>query len=138
MTIKEKPLINAVSRLGALPGFLFANPMIAGFFAIVMTPVFGAVFTLFWGLLGTPEALKLFDIALFGAAGALVFSAIILIGITISAYRDLDEKEVRLKFVTGGVLAIVMLIILALFFLQDARTWFATQGPITCSTLQNC
>jgi hypothetical protein len=35
MSIKERPLIKTVERLGPLPGFLFAHPIVAGFFAMV-------------------------------------------------------------------------------------------------------
>ena len=44
MSIKEKPLIKAVERLGALPDFLFSHPIFTGFFAMLMCGVFGAVF----------------------------------------------------------------------------------------------
>ena len=47
MTIKEKPLINAVDILGPLPGLIFSNMIFAGFFAMIMSGVFGAVFVLF-------------------------------------------------------------------------------------------
>ena len=55
MSIKEKPLIKAVERLGPLPGFFFAHPTIAGFFAMIMCPFFGVFVMMFWGLFGTAD-----------------------------------------------------------------------------------
>ena len=131
MSIKEKPLINAVSRLGPLPGFLFAHPVFTGFFAIIMCPVFGAVFMLFQVAgRGEAEALSLFEAARIGAVGAIIVAAIILAGITVSAFRTPDEKVFRLQFVLGGVLAVAALVLADWLALDALRAYFASAGPL--------
>ena len=131
MSIKEKPLIDAVSRLGALPGFLFAHPIAAGFFAVVMCPVFGAVFMLFQiAGRGAVEALELFEAARIGAIGGLILAAVIFMGIAVSAYFEREEAKFRLLFVAGGVLAIVLLTAADRLAVDALRVWFTTAGPL--------
>ncbi len=131
LPIKEKPLIDAVSRLGPLPAFLFSHPIFTGFFAIVMCPVFGAAFMVFQAAgYGSVEALELFEAARIGAIIALILAAIILIGIAVSAFKEPEETTVRLQFVFGGFLAIAMLVTLDRLFLDALRSFFAEAGPL--------
>ncbi len=131
MSIKEKPLIIAVERLGPLPGFLFSNPIFTGIFALMMCAVFGAVFMLFQTAgYGGVEALILFDAARIGAIGGLIVGAIVLITIAFSAFREPDEKTYRLQFVLGGALGIVALVVVDWLTLDTLRAYFTEAGPL--------
>ena len=131
MTIKEKPLINAVSRLGPLPGFLFEHPVFTGFFALIMCPVFGAVFMVFQVAgHGGVEALELFEAARIGAIGGVAVGAVIFVGIAISAFRTPDEKIFRLQFFLGGVLGVITLAVTDWLALDALRAYFADAGPL--------
>jgi len=126
MPYKEKPLIVAASRMGPLPAFLFANPVFAGFFAMLMCPVFGAVFALFQASVLTVDALILFEAARLGA----IIGAFVFIIIAVSAFSHRDEMKYRLLFVFGGVLGLVFLVILDRLTLEALRAWFATAGRL--------
>lgn len=131
MSIKEKPLINAVSRLGPLPGFLFSHPIFTGFFAMFMCPVFGAVFMLFQVAgRGTVEALALFEAVRVGAIVMMGFAVLIYAGIAISAFRHPDEMRFRLLFVLGGALCVLLLVALDFFTLGAMREYFTYAKPI--------
>jgi hypothetical protein len=130
MSYKEKPLIDAVSRLGPLPAFLFANPVFAGFFAMLMCPVFGAVFALFQASVGTVNALILFEASRLGAIVGAIIGAFVFSIIAVSAFSHRDEMKYRLLFVSGGVLGIIFLVILDRLTLEVLRAWFATAGPL--------
>jgi hypothetical protein len=131
MSIKEKPLIDAVSRLGPLPAFLFSNPVFVGFFAMLMCPVFGAVFALFQVAgRGTVNALTLFEAARWGAIIGVIWGALIFIGIAVSAFHHQDEKRYRLLFVLGGALGVAFLVITDRLALEALRDWFSTAGPL--------
>ncbi|NOX83038.1 MAG: hypothetical protein GXP06_08650 [Alphaproteobacteria bacterium] len=130
MPYKEKPLIVAASQMGPLPAFLFSNPVFAGFFAMLMCPVFGAVFALFQASIGTVNALILFEASRLGAIVGAVIGAFVFIIIAVSAFSHRDEMKYRLLFVFGGVLGIVFLVILDRFTLEYLRDWFATAGPL--------
>jgi len=131
MSIKEKPLINAVSKLGPLPSFLFSNMVFVGFFAMIMCAVFFAVFIWFQAAgRGTVDSLYLYELARWGAMGGLIFGSIIYVGIAISAFRTPEEKNVRLLFVFGGVLAIVFLTVVDFLVLDALRDWFTAAGSI--------
>ena len=134
MSIKERPLIKAVERLGPLPGWLFSNPIFAGFFAMMMVPVFGAVFFSFWATLGTVEARALFEAARLGAIAATILGTVILLGMIISAFGEPEERTNRLQFVLGGVMALGFLVMMDFLFLDELRLWFDEQGPIAGSS----
>ncbi len=129
MSIKEKPLIDAVEKLGPLPSWLFAHPFFTGFFAIMMVPIFGAVFTVFWSMLGGPNAVELFDAAIIGAVAATAISAIVLIGILISALFTPDERTPRALFVAGGFFATVLIFAVIVGFYDDVRQWLSDNNP---------
>ncbi|MEM8770173.1 MAG: hypothetical protein AAGD92_00865 [Pseudomonadota bacterium] len=137
MGYKEKPLLDAVDKLGPLPGWLFSNGVLAGFFAMIMVPVFGAVFTIFWGMLGTAEPAVLFEVALFGAALAIIVGLMIFAGIFISAFLIADERAGRLQFVLGGVLALLLMSAMSAVFLDDVRAWMAEQPPIAGTSVSD-
>ncbi len=131
MSIKERPLINAVSKLGPLPSFLFSNMVFAGFFAMIMCAVFFAVFIWFQAAgRGAVDSQELFELARWGAIGGLAFGALIYMGIAISAFKTPEEKEVRLRFVLGGFFAIVFLAVIDFFALESLRAWFGNAGSI--------
>jgi hypothetical protein len=134
MSIKERPLIKAVEKLGPLPGFLFGNPYMAGFIAVSGCVLFGAVFMLFWG--GTfagSDMLAIFHAIYGGGGGGLAVGAILLI---ITAFRAVDGPEEtadRIKFVLGGVAAIAFFVVLHLATYEFLKIHFENAGPFMCS-----
>jgi hypothetical protein len=134
MSIKERPLIKAVEKLGPLPGFLFGNPYLAGFIAVSGCVLFGAVFTLFWG--GTfagSDMLAIFHAIYAGAGGGLAVGALLLI---ITAFRAVDGPEEtadRIKFILGGVTAIVVFVVFHLATFEVLEAQFENAGPFMCS-----
>ncbi|MEM9705910.1 MAG: hypothetical protein AAF850_07520 [Pseudomonadota bacterium] len=113
MSVKEKPLIDAVSNLGALPGFLFKSPFIAGFFAMLMCAVFGAV-TLVMNAAarGVSDAFPVYQTiricALFGVGFGFLF---VVIASMVSAKQDpeKDDAKLRRRYFFGSLLAAVVL-----------------------------
>jgi hypothetical protein len=132
MPIKERPLIKAVERLGPLPGFLFSNMIFAGFFTMFMSAVFGAVFMTFWSLFGKSQ--EVYEAARFGAIGAVAFASLIFIGILISAFREPDERNVRLQFFIGGALCLVLLITVDVLTADIIREYLFEGGLLICTS----
>lgn len=132
MSIKEKPLINAVKNPDALPGFLFVHRIVTGFFAMAMCAVFGGVVVLFWSLNG--KALEVFDLVRAGAYAGLGLGGFIYLGIFMSAFNEPDEKSYRLQFVAGGVLAIACFVGLDWQFTDDFRAEIAEKGYLICTS----
>ena len=132
MSIKEKPLIDAVDRLGPLPGFLFAHPIIAGFVAMIMCPIFGIFVMMFWGLFGTAE--QIYEGARIGAYTLTAFAVMIFIGIFFNAFRDPEETATRLLFVLGGGIALVFIILFDLLTVDHFRTVFVG-GKVVCTSV---
>jgi len=50
MTMKEAPLIKAVSHHGPLPGFLFSNPVLNGFIPVILSTITLAGVAYFLGM----------------------------------------------------------------------------------------
>lgn len=137
MSIKERPLIKAVERAGPLPGFLDRNPIFAGFFSMLMCPVFGAGFVMFWSLYG--KALETFEAMRVGAIVATSFASLIFFGIFMSAIVNKDERAYRLQFFLGGALCVVMLIAVDYFSVDWIREYLAGKGYLVCTTVvQGC
>lgn len=139
MSVKEKPLIKAVERLGPLPGFLFSHPLFTGIFAIMMCAVFGAAFTIFHAAgYGGAEALVLFEAARFGAMFGVGFGALVIGFIAMNTQIDLadepEEKRVRMQFVYGGILGLVSLVAFDFIALEWLRAYFAQAGPLMCTS----
>ena len=132
MTIKEKPLINAVSNPDALPGFLFFHPVFTGFFTIVSAAIFGGVATLFWSL--NVKALETFEAVRIGAIVGAAFAGMIFIYIFITAFKDADERSYRLQFVLGGFIGLVMMGILDWQFTDDIRARIQEDGYLICTS----
>ena len=131
MTIKEKPFFDAIFRIEPLPKFLFSNPIFAGFFCIIMCAIFGAVGVLFVAAAyGTGDALELFELARWGAVVTVIFGAVILLGVAVSALFQWDEAKTRLLFVFGGVLGIALLAVVDRIALEALRGWLAPVGRI--------
>ena len=131
MTIKEKPLIDAASRMGPLPGFLFSNPFLAGFFSALMCAVFGATAMLFLGLGHGADRIELFEAMRIGAAFGLILNVIVLAGAAISAFSNPEERSARLLFVFGGVLGIASVIAADHYAVEHVRAWMIETGPIS-------
>lgn len=131
MSIKEKPLIKAVGRLGALPGFFFSHPVFTGFFAMLMCGVFGAVFSIFnVAGRGMVEAQALYETAVAGALLFMAVASVIYIGLFLSAYKEPDEASVRRQFTLGGLMAIILTLVLYLSTNQWLTDYFMTAGPL--------
>lgn len=110
MSIKEKPLIDAVDNLGPLPGFLFSSPFLAGAFTILMCAVFGAVF-LFFQVFGRgvtePEIVvaSIIGGALIGTAAGII----ILMLVFLRAIIKKEEPRHAAVFCAGGVCCAIVL-----------------------------
>ena len=129
--VKEKPFIDAASKSGPLPSFLFANPYFTGFFAMLMCPVFGAVFLIFWVAgNGGVEALELYKAARLGGYATMIFGAIVFISIAVSAFTEPEEKTYRLKFFTGGVFGLIFLLITDALTVGPLTDYFGLAGPL--------
>lgn len=131
MSIKEKPLIDAASKLGPLPGFLFANPVISGFFSIVMSSVFAGVAVMFYMSvhgMGTNAGFAT-SFVLGGFAGA-AFGAIVIFGIGVSALFNRQESGVRLAFAFGGVLGLIVSTMILLGLAIYVVPWLAAREPL--------
>ena len=138
MATKETPLFKATDKPGALPGFLFANPLFAGFFAMIMAAVFGAVLMMFLALgHGGGYWVTLFDSARIGAVFAMLIGFIVLVVMTFRARRSYEDRRVRLLFVLGGYLGLASLIACDLILLERLRPWLETLGPITATSTIN-
>jgi hypothetical protein len=131
MNIKEKPLIDAVDRLGPLPNFLFSNPVVGGFFSMIMCAVFGGVIMLFQSAgRGEVNVAILFEWVRGGAIAGIVVGAVIHVGIAVSALFQKEEAQVRLSFVFGGWLGVGFLAMLDWIASDSLREWLETLGPI--------
>lgn len=131
MTIKEKPLIDAVSRLEPLPDFLFANPVFAGFFTLLMCAMFGVVTFVFQAAgRGGVAATTVFEAARLGAILGVFVGVLVFAGLAIRAFFAKDEMLNRLLFVSGGVLGAIVLVAVDWLTLETARDWVATAPPI--------
>ncbi len=131
MSIKERPLLKAVDRLGPLPGFLFENMFWTGFFALIMCPVFGAVFVIFWTAgHGGVEAIIIFQAGQLGAIGGLVIGGVTLLLIAGSAVMEPEERKGRMRFVYGGCTAILLFLVLDILSYPYLARYFEQAGPI--------
>jgi len=131
MTIRERPLINAVSNLGPLPGYLFAGPFVSGFVAMLMTPVFGAAAAGFIAAgHGEADSLRLFEIARFGGFVVMVLAALLIFGIGVSGIFNREERPARLGFALGAATGTTLLVVADALTIELARSWLETAGPI--------
>ncbi|WP_375206111.1 hypothetical protein [Hyphococcus sp.] len=142
MSLKERPLINAVERLGALPGFFFANMYVAGFFAIIMCPFFAAFFTMFWAATyGGNDTLAIFQTVHAGAWVGLGLGALFLLfaaGAQVFGDReddDPEEKADHVKFLLGGVAGFVFFVVADMAAYDAMARYFAEAGPIACASV---
>ena len=135
MSIKERPLIKSVERLSPLPGFLFANMVVAGFFAMLMCPVFGAVFAMFWGSVGSgSDTLGLFYFVHSGAIAGLIAGALVFVGIAVSAFREPEERAPRMQFFYGGVITAGLLFVVDMLAFDLMVEYFRDAGPLACTS----
>ena len=136
MSIKERPLIKAVEGADPLPGFFFSHPIVSGFFSMLMCALFGAGGMLFWSLYG--RALELYESVRMGAVVATAFASVIFLGIFVSAFREPEERGVRLQFVLGGALALACLVALDQFGDDRLRAFFENRGLLICTQTSGC
>lgn len=117
-----KPAVDAINRLGGLPGFFFSNPLVAGFFAMIMLPVFGGVAALFFSF-AEPGigGVELFEAARIGAMLAVALGLVIYAGVFVSALFLPEERTVRMMFFLGGVMGIGALAALDIYAADAVR-----------------
>lgn len=128
MNIKEKPFLDSASRPGRLPGFLFSNPIFAGFFAMIMCAMFGIVGALFLGG-WSPYAVEVYDAARTGAAFTLIIGAGALILAAIGALRS-DDRNARLPFIVSAAATIALLVVADRTVLQTVRDWLEPMSSL--------
>lgn len=135
MSIKERPLIKSVEKLGPLPGFLFANPYIAGFVAVSGCVLFGAVFMLFWGgILGGGNALEIYQSVRGGSMGGLAISGLLLVVTAFSEVDGPEEKFDRIKFILGGAGAIAAIVVFDMLTVDILTEYLASVGEVFCTS----
>ena len=132
MPIKETPLLKAVENVDPLPGFLFAHPVLTGWFAMIVSAMFGGVFVLFWALSGTGS--QIFEAVRYGMIGGTVVASLVYIGIFISAFFTPDERKHRILFFLGGVLGFATLFFTDYLFADDFRAMIADSGLLICTS----
>ncbi|NHK29329.1 hypothetical protein FF098_015535 [Parvularcula flava] len=126
MSIKEAPLIRAVSHYGPLPGFLFTNPILNGFIPVILSTITLACVAFFLGMeVHVPNS------QLNGAVNGIRVAAII--GLILSVpflmiafIRGLiigDDRVFYSLFGFGIVLAIAFLFFLDWLFLPTINGW---------------
>lgn len=116
------PLNKAMGKPESLPGFLFSNPVVAGFFAMIILPVFGVAAAIFFAQLNTGTGS--FDAARAGAIVAVLLGALIYGAITVSAVFLSEERAARLLFVLGGMIGIGVLIAFDVYVADYLRDVF--------------
>lgn len=135
MSIKERPLIKAVEKLGPLPAFLFANPYIAGFVAVIGCAMFGGAFLLFWiGILGGGDALEIYQSLRVGAYGGLIVGALLLV---LTAFRAVDGREEvadRIKFIFGGAIGVAGFLAIDALTVEFLTQYMFNVGEVLCTS----
>ncbi|MEL6363064.1 MAG: hypothetical protein AAFR21_18510 [Pseudomonadota bacterium] len=124
MSIKERPLLKAVDNLGALPGFLFDNPVFLGFMTLFMSAFFGA-FTIVFAVTGHHGATAqyLFDAARNGAIIGITIGGLVQLVFAAANMGNADERPYWRKFLLGGVIGVILLVAVD-FLLTD---WIRVQ-----------
>ncbi len=126
--MKMKPngatLAKALENVGALPSWLFASSLVAGFLVTLLTTSLGAFAPIFFSYfvnVGTPK--ELYDAGIFGAAITLFLGASFTIINIVTTLRNRDEAAERVQFSIGIIIAIISLV--ALYFLTKdmAQLW---------------
>jgi len=131
MSIKEKPLIVAVEKLGPLPGFLFENMVFAGIFSVVMCVVFGGVFVVFQVAgRGAVEALSLYHAFRIGGYFGLLVGVAVHLIIFVGSFFVQEEGIVRRRFFYGGLFGAVLLMAFDFTTKAPLSDWFAQAGPL--------
>ncbi len=131
MTTKEQPLIDAVSKLGALPKFLFFHPTFTGFVVVYVVVLCGATVVLFWASShGVVEALELFDLVRGGAIAGVVFASIFFTIYAVLARRSEDDTGHRYKYAAGGLLGITSFFFIDFLSIDAIREALVNAPPI--------
>lgn len=128
MSIKEKPLINAVSNLGALPGFLFANQLFNGAFSILIASFMGAFCAAFFTMFGLENPEVLLAAMRWGARIILALSVVILLVMAVTAGIHPEETRGRLRFVLGATGAVLAFAVFDIF-IADYLIEFVVMHP---------
>jgi hypothetical protein len=131
VTIKERPLIDAVSNPDPLPGLLTANAVVAGVFCTLTCAAFGAIIAVFQ-VAGRGEAvtLEVFNGARIGAMLALGVETAILGAIGLRTLITKEEADTRGRFIAGAALGAIALAATDFLALDATRAWLADVGPI--------
>lgn len=128
MSVKEKPLMNAVSRSGPLP--MPENPFWAGFCAVLAMAFMGGFVTIFASFTyGASRPLPMYEMARAGAAVALILAALLALVTLATASQDSDEKAFKRQFCTGVAVAIIILLFVDFLAVDWLREEFGGMRP---------
>ena len=124
MTLKEQPLIKAVSHPGALPAFLFVSGFFSGLLLTLLGTVVGTVLALFLFVGGGPVYTP--DVLAGVGQGAALCTAIAFGSVVIGAARaatDGDYPKYGGMMLAAAVPAIVALIAAGLLLAPAINAW---------------
>ena len=143
MTLKERPLINAVDQLGPIPGFMTGGSFSAGVFTILMCAVFGGFTVMFHAFgRGFTDAAGLYEYGRLGAWWFVAFGfVIVLISVAAASIeaernRSADDEEEDLgavearRFFYGATLALFFLAVFDLFASPHIIAFLVPVGSI--------
>lgn len=127
MSIKEAPLIKAVSRSGAWPEFFFTNPVVCGFMPMPICALAGAFAVVFIASLGAAEhALELYLTVRIGAIFGLLVGFLICLFIALRAIILRDDAGYYARFMVGNIIGVATLTIVDLLTFLPLTAWLDT------------
>lgn len=127
MTIKEAPLIKAVSRSGAWPELFFTNPVFCGMMPILLCAMAGGLCVVFVAALaGADEPYILYSIVRISAGiGAAIGFAICLVLVLKSVVMQ-EDASYYAKFLAGNLIGLVLLFVADFLGHQPFGAWLQT------------
>ncbi len=129
MTIKEKPLINAVDSLGPLP--FVRNPVFTGVFTTFMCIIIIATIVFFqvFGR-GFTEAAEIYQEIRISVYFSFFFLAAVFIFMALRAIGKKDQVLFRLLFVVGGILGMLFYTAIDFVAADLILGWLTEFGPL--------
>ncbi|MEM0929797.1 MAG: hypothetical protein AAGI89_10960 [Pseudomonadota bacterium] len=105
MTIKERPLINAVSKLGPIP--TPSHPILSGIYTTAIAGLFGAVAFFFqaYGRGAVATAADFYSAVMVGSWIGFAVVAVCYVALLLASRQE--EAETTVPFVVAGLLSIV-------------------------------
>ncbi len=127
MSVKEKPFLDSMQDLGPIPRFLVTNSFFAGFFAMIVAALLGALALLFiGGFFGPGLELETFDTIRGGAIAGVSIGFAALVFLAISAFFQRSEAAARAYYILGALLGALVLFGADLMFTKNIRTLLET------------